>query len=147
MTWISLDSAAALKAWQTRSRNAGTRTRDVAHATKDTVRVRSDTTPREARAFLSEMAHIFNAIFSALQQRESAYASVLGALLELSGEKAQAVKVVPDEAIDTSWEEPVVFGGCSVKGQATPGQAQPIHFVKNDAARANAKAANAGVTA
>ena len=103
--------------------------------------------PREARAFLAEMAHIFNAIFSALQQRESAYASVLGALLELSGEKAQAVKVVPDEAIDTSWEEPVVFGGCSVKGQATPGQAQPIHFVKNDAARASAKAANAGVTA
>ncbi len=103
--------------------------------------------PREARAFLAEMAHIFNAIFSALQQRESAYASVLGALLELSGEKAQAVKVVPDEAIDTSWEEPVVFGGCSVKGQATPGQAQPIHFVKNEAARASAKAANAGVTA
>ena len=103
--------------------------------------------PREARAFLAEMAHIFNAIFSALQQRESAYASVLGALLELSGEKAQAVKVVPDEAIDTSWEEPVVFGGCSVKGQATPGQAQPIHFVKNEAARASAKAAHAGVTA
>ena len=33
--------------------------------------------PREARAFLSEMTHIFNAIFSALQQRQSAYASVI----------------------------------------------------------------------
>jgi len=97
--------------------------------------------PREARAFLSEMAHIFNAIFNALQQRESAYASVLGALLELSGEKARAVKVVPDEAMDASWEEPVVFGGCSSKGQARPGQAQAIHFVKNDAALARAKAA------
>ena len=97
--------------------------------------------PREARAFLSEMAHIFNAIFNALQQRESAYASVLGALLELSGEKARSVKVVPDEAMDASWEEPVVFGGCSSKGQARPGQAQAIHFVKNDAALARAKAA------
>ncbi|HEY8707624.1 MAG TPA: nitrate reductase molybdenum cofactor assembly chaperone, partial [Burkholderiaceae bacterium] len=47
--------------------------------------------PREARAFLGEMAHIFNAIFGALQQRGSAYASVLGALLELAGERAQPV--------------------------------------------------------
>lgn len=103
--------------------------------------------PREARAFLGEMAHIFNAIFNALQQRQSAYASVLGALLELSGEKAHPVKVVPDEAIDASWEEPVVFDGCSIKGQAKPGQAQAIHFVKNDAARRDAgAAAAAGVT-
>ena len=47
--------------------------------------------PREARAFLGEMAHIFNAIFGALVHRNSAYASVLGALIELAGEKAQAV--------------------------------------------------------
>ena len=97
--------------------------------------------PKEARAFLGEMAHIFNAIFSALQQRSSAYASVLGALLELSGEKAHAVKVVPDEALDAAWEEPVVFGGCSSKGQAAPGQSQPIHFVKNNAAHTSAKTA------
>ena len=87
--------------------------------------------PKEARAFLSEMAHIFNAIFNALQQRNSAYASVLGALLELAGEKAHAVKVVADEPLDAAWEEPVVFDGCSVKGQGKPDQAQPIHFVKN----------------
>jgi nitrate reductase delta subunit len=97
--------------------------------------------PREARAFLAEMAHIFNAIFNALQQRKSAYASVLGALLELAGEKAHAVKVVPDEALDTAWEEPVVFDGCSTKGQAKPNQAQPIHIVRNEAARAKPKAA------
>jgi nitrate reductase delta subunit len=89
--------------------------------------------PTEARAFLSEMAHIFNAIFNALQQRNSAYASVLGALLELSGEKAHPVKVLADEPLDTTWEEPVVFDGCSVKGQTKPGQAQPIHFVKTAA--------------
>lgn len=94
--------------------------------------------PKEARAFLSEMAHIFNAIFNALQQRESAYASVLGALLELAGEKAHAVKVVVDEPLDTAWEEPVVFDGCSTKGQAKPGEATPIHFIKNTAAQAGA---------
>lgn len=97
--------------------------------------------PREARAFLSEVAHIFNAIFNALQQRQSAYASVLGALLELSGEKAHAVKVAPEEAMDAAWEEPLVFDGCSSRGQAKPGQAQPIHFVRNDAVNASSKAA------
>lgn len=98
--------------------------------------------PEEARAFLGEMTHIFNALFSALQQRQSTYASVLGALLELSGETAHAVKVVAEEPLDATWEEPVVFDGCSSKGQSKPGQSQPIHFVKNDAARANAKAAS-----
>ena len=86
--------------------------------------------PREAKAFLAEMAHIFNAIFSALQQRDSAYASVLGALLDLAGERAQPVKPVAEEPLDESWAEPVVFDGCSSKGQAKPGQAQPIHIVR-----------------
>lgn len=94
--------------------------------------------PQEARALLGEMAHIFNAIFQALQQRQSAYASVLGALLELSGEKAHAVKLVPEEALDAAWQEPEVFGGCSSKGQAKPGQTQAIHFVKSGATHAGA---------
>ena len=94
--------------------------------------------PREAKAFLCEMAHIFNAIFGALQQRESAYASVLGALLELAGGKAQPVKPIGEEPLDESWAEPVVFDGCSSKGQAKPGQAQPIHVVrKGNAATAS----------
>ncbi len=88
--------------------------------------------PREARAFLSEMAHIFNAIFSALKQRQSAYASVIGALLELAGEKAQAVKLVPEDPLDESWVEPVVFDGCSPKGQGRPVQPQPIRIVRKD---------------
>ena len=88
--------------------------------------------PREARAFLGEMTHIFNALFSALQQRQSAYASVLGALLELAGEKAQPVKVAPEEPLDASWAEPPVFDGCSAKGQATPGQPQPIRVIRKD---------------
>ena len=89
--------------------------------------------PREARAFLGEMAHIFNAIFGALQQRDSAYASVLGALLELAGERAQPVAMVAEEPLDESWAEPVVFDGCSSKGQAKPGQAQPIQIVRKPA--------------
>src|SRR5450830_547365 len=97
--------------------------------------------PKEARAFLGEMAQIFNAVFNALQKRQSAYASVLGALLELTGESAHAVKLAPDEPLDASWEEPVVFDGCSAKGQTKPGQAQAIHFVKNEAMHASSKAA------
>jgi len=85
---------------------------------------------REAAAFLSEMAHIFTAIFSALRERASPYASVLGALLELAGEKAQAVALAAEPALDETWVEPPVFDGCSTRGQAKPGQPQPIHIVR-----------------
>ncbi len=88
---------------------------------------------REAKAFLGEMSHIFNAIFGALRHRGSAYASVLGALIELAGEQAQAVKPTVEEPLDESWAEPVVFDGCSSKGQARPGQAQPVHIVRKSA--------------
>jgi nitrate reductase delta subunit len=88
--------------------------------------------PREARAFLGEMTHIFNAIFGALQQRRSAYAGVLGALLELAGETAQPVKPAAEEPLDESWAEPPVFDGCSTKGQARPGQPQPVRLVRAD---------------
>jgi nitrate reductase delta subunit len=84
--------------------------------------------PREARAFLAEMAHIFNVIFSALDKRQSRYASVLGALIELAGEKAQPVSV-PDEApIDETWSEPAAFDGCSSAGQSRPDQPQPVQI-------------------
>jgi len=88
--------------------------------------------PREARAFLAETAHILNAIFAALQKRRSAYASVLGALLELAGEKAQPVHLAAEEPIDAAWEEPPVFDGCSSKGQARPDQPQPIQIIRKD---------------
>jgi nitrate reductase delta subunit len=89
--------------------------------------------PREARAFLGEMTHIFSAIFGALQQQTSPYASVLGALLELAGEKAQAVKLAVEPPLDESWAEPPAFDGCSAKGQANPGETQTIHFVRKNA--------------
>jgi nitrate reductase molybdenum cofactor assembly chaperone NarJ/NarW len=87
--------------------------------------------PREARAFLGEIVHILNAIFGALCKRDSAYASVVGALIELAGEKAQPVEPPADETLDESWAEPPVFDGCSAKGQARPGQAQPVHVVRS----------------
>ena len=90
--------------------------------------------PVEAKAFLGEMAHILNALFSALRERESPYASVLGALLDLAGEKAQPVapKAAAAESLDESWEEPLAFDGCSTQGQARPGQPQPIHVIRNE---------------
>ena len=86
--------------------------------------------PREAKAFLGETAHILNAIFGALQKRGSPYASVLGALLELAGEKAQGVAPPAEEPIDETWAEPPVFGGCSTEGQARPGDPQPIQMMQ-----------------
>jgi nitrate reductase delta subunit len=86
--------------------------------------------PREARAFLAEMAHILNAIFAALVARESAYASVLGALLELAGEKVAAVAPTADDPLDQSWPEPAAFDGCSTKGQARPEQLHPVHIIR-----------------
>jgi len=86
--------------------------------------------PAQARAFLAETSHIVRAIFSALLKRQSPYASVLAAVLELSGEKAEAVTVAPEPELDESWAEPEVFGGCSTQGQAKPGQPQPIRVVK-----------------
>ena len=86
---------------------------------------------REACALLGEMAHIFNVIFSALAKRQSRYASVLGALIELAGETARAVNVPDEEPIDQSWAEPAAFDGCSTAGQSRPGQAQPIQIVRS----------------
>jgi len=86
--------------------------------------------PQQAREFLGEIAHIVRVIFSALLKRNSPYASVLAAVLELAGEKAEAVAVAPEPEIDESWAEPEVFGGCSTEGQAKPGTPQPLHFVK-----------------
>lgn len=96
--------------------------------------------PREAREFLQEIAHIVRAIFSALKRRQSAYASVLAAALELAGERAEAVEIPPEQELDEAWAEPEAFGGCSTAGQSRPGQPQPIHIVRNSAQQPGASA-------
>ena len=90
--------------------------------------------PREAKAFLGEIAHIVRAIFSALLRRQSAYASALAAVLELAGERAESVEIPPEPELDEAWAEPEAFGGCSTAGQAKPDQPQPIHIVRKTAA-------------
>jgi nitrate reductase molybdenum cofactor assembly chaperone NarJ/NarW len=89
--------------------------------------------PEQARAFLGEIAHILQVIFSALLKREAAHACVVAALLDLAGEKAQAVAVPAEPELDESWAEPMAFDGCSTQGQARPGQPQPIQIVRNPA--------------
>ena len=86
--------------------------------------------PREAKAFLGEIAHLLNAIFGALVQRRSPYASVMGALLDLAGEPARAVEPAAEPSLDESWVEPAAFEGCSTHGQAKPGDPQPIRIVR-----------------
>jgi len=86
--------------------------------------------PAQAREFLRETAHIVQAIFSALLERQSPYASVLAAVLDLAGERAQKVEVAAEPAIDDSWAEPEAFGGCTSKGQSRPNEEQPVHLVR-----------------
>lgn len=91
--------------------------------------------PKVAREFLAEMAHILAAVFSALLKRGSPYASVVAAVLELAGEKVEAVAFEADEALDDSYAEPAAFDGCSTRGQARPGDPQPIHIVRKTASQ------------
>lgn len=93
----------------------------------------------QARAFLGEITHILQTIFSALLRREAAHACLLAALLELAGEKAQTVTVPPEPALDESWAEPEAFDGCSTRGQAGPDQPQPIHVVRTASRQAAAR--------
>ncbi len=102
--------------------------------------------PREAGAFLGEIAHLLAAIHGALAQRGSAqaapyaqaYAAVFAALLELAGQPVPEVpavpavpaKAAPEPGIDESWTEPAAFDGCANLGQARAGQPQPIHIVR-----------------
>ena len=92
--------------------------------------------PKLAAEFMSEMAHILTAVFSALLQRGSPYAAPVAAVLELCGQCVQAVAIVADEAMDDVWQEPEAFDGCSTKGQSKPGEAQPIHIIRKQAAPA-----------
>ena len=96
--------------------------------------------PAVAREFLGEMAHILKAIFSALRERDSSYASLIAAVLELAGHKAEAVPFAADEDLDATWTEPEAFDGCSSRGQAGPGTPQPIQIVRRNAAPQGASA-------
>ena len=86
--------------------------------------------PRQAKAFLQETAHLVRAVFTALVERGTAYASVLAAVLDLAGEPAEKVALPEEPALDESWEEPAAFGGCSGAGQSRPEGPKPIRIVR-----------------
>ena len=90
--------------------------------------------PAIAREFLGEMAHILNALFTALARRDSPYASVIAAVLEITGHRAERVEIRPEPAMDEAWAEPAAFDGCSSQGKSRPGAEQPVHFVRRTAA-------------
>ncbi|WP_374436621.1 nitrate reductase molybdenum cofactor assembly chaperone [Inhella sp.] len=97
--------------------------------------------PQAAREFLAEFAHILRGIFSALRRRNSGYASVLAALLELAGEQAEAVELPPEPALDDSWAEPEPFSGCSSPGQSRPADVQPVHIIRKQPSTASGASA------
>jgi nitrate reductase molybdenum cofactor assembly chaperone NarJ/NarW len=86
--------------------------------------------PAQTREFLREIAHVVRAIFSALLERGSPYASVPAAVLDLAGERAERVELPEEPLLDDSWAEPEAFGGCDHKGQSRPNEAQPVHIVR-----------------
>lgn len=89
--------------------------------------------PREAAGFLAEIAHLVNTVFAALEKRESRYASVMGALLDLAGVPARPVQLPEEAPLDESWSEPVAFDGCASAGQGRTDSTQPVHIVRRGA--------------
>ena len=85
----------------------------------------------QSRQFIAEMAHILNAIYSALVARQSRYAWVVAAAIEYSGEKVKILNLkFKEESIDEAWAEPPAFGGCTTQGQGKPDDEQPLHFIR-----------------
>ncbi len=105
-----------------------------------------------AREFLGEIARILDRLYAALAARRSRYAAVIAAVLELAGERVRHVEIAPEAPLDEAWAEPPAFDGCSTRGQARPGDAQPIRIVRqapaagaaHDGARAPAAASRQG---
>lgn len=91
-----------------------------------------------AREFLGEMAHVLSALFTALNERGNPYASVVAAVLEAAGQRAQAVEIAPEPEMDEAWAEPEAFDGCAMGGQSAPGQTpRPMRFVRSKAQTKN----------
>lgn len=95
--------------------------------------------PELMRDFLGEMTHILNALFTALMLRESPYASVIAAILELAGEQAQTVEIPPEPDMDEDWAEPPAFDGASLAGQ----RPQSFHYSKKKEAQTRREGASA----
>jgi nitrate reductase delta subunit len=88
--------------------------------------------PDAAKAFLGEMAHILNALFGALQRRNSALrerawrAARPGRRAGAGADRCPLPKSRWTRAGPSRW----CSTGCSVRGQGQPGQTQAIHVVQ-----------------
>lgn len=101
----------------------------------------------EARAHLSETAHIVAALHERLEKRESPYAALLAAIAELAGDSSQTPLVAddgaqPDDlaALDAAWEEAAVTFG---PGEALDGCSSDRLTARLRAHRRNAAAPDA----
>lgn len=82
----------------------------------------------EVRETIGEIAHILRQLGNTLLKKESRYASVMAALLELGGEKgldAQA-PVPPPEDLDDTWEEKPAFAPPEPNPAINPGPSQEM---------------------
>lgn len=100
----------------------------------------------EAREWLCDVHHILARIGARLEERESCYSHLFGALLTIAGqpnamdaERVEVAKEVPDntlEAIDKEWEEVAVTWGSDnlscpsieQRKETDPNLAQPVHI-------------------
>lgn len=106
----------------------------------------ASTQPRHAAvSLLGEVGHILRRIHGAVDHRGSAYAGVIGALLDIAGVDAQgqAQPIEPEPDLDEAWQEPAAFDGCANTGQQAAGQPQPVRIVR----RAPATDSNAALGA
>lgn len=96
----------------------------------------ASTQPRtQVDGVLNEVGHIIQRIFSALLERDSPYAVVLGAVLDLAGLDAVSVQIEAEPEIDEQWQEPAAFAGCSNAGQARASTEQPITWMPREKSR------------
>ena len=90
--------------------------------------------PRAAREFVAEFGHLLAAIRQALVHRDSDYAAVFDALLDIAGVAAQpADEPAPEQPIDDTWREPAAFGGCDTPAGASRPAEQTVHLVRRAA--------------
>ncbi len=95
----------------------------------------ASTQPRaQVEGLLGEVGHIVQRIFSALIERDSPYAAVLGAVLDLAGLDAVSVQIEAEPEMDELWQEPEAFAGCSNAGQAKKAE-QPITWMPREKSR------------
>ena len=86
--------------------------------------------PRQARAYLGEIAHILNALHATLLKRHTPYVVLFAALLELAGEEVRPIQPNPERPLDEQWEEPEPFAACTPHQQVRGPSLQPLHFVR-----------------